>query len=103
MDYQINDSNGHTVLQCNGRLTISDRAQVDSIVAQMFTSRGGDITVDLGNVDYIDSAGLGILLTLREKGEAQGSSVRLAGVKGDVKEMIEMASFDLLFDVTDAD
>jgi anti-anti-sigma factor len=58
-----------------------------------------EIVIDLGEVDYLDSSALGMLLLLREKAEGKGKSVALAGLKGTVKQVLEIANFGKLFAV----
>ena len=45
----------------------------------------------------MDSAGLGFLLTLREKAEGNGRTVILSKPAGAVRELLELARFDTLF------
>jgi len=55
--------------------------------------------VDMGNVDYLDSSALGMLLVLRDKvGESKGA-VRIKNPKPEVKKILEIANFDKLFTV----
>jgi len=55
------------------------------------------IIVDLSNVQYIDSAALGVMLLLRDKAKALGKQVDIANPKGAVKEVLEIANFNKLF------
>lgn len=57
------------------------------------------IVVDLSDVQYIDSAALGVLLLLRDKATAAGKKVSLANPKGTVKEVLEIANFSKLFQI----
>jgi anti-anti-sigma factor len=56
-----------------------------------------EILVDLGQVDYLDSSALGMLLLLREKSENNGKKVALTGLKGTVKQVLDIANFARLF------
>jgi anti-anti-sigma factor len=57
------------------------------------------VLVDLQQVQYIDSAALGILLLLRDKATPQGISVELANVQGAVKDVLEIANFHKIFTI----
>ncbi len=57
------------------------------------------ITVDLAAVRYMDSAALGMLLVLREKALSQGTSVLLDHCTGMVRQVLEIANFQKLFDI----
>lgn len=55
--------------------------------------------VDFTNVDYLDSSALGMLLMLRDKFRAVGKDVTLTGVKGAVKQVLDIANFGKLFQI----
>lgn len=57
------------------------------------------VRVDLQQVQYIDSAALGILLLLRDKATPQGISVELANVQGTVRDVLEIANFHKIFTI----
>lgn len=60
-----------------------------------------EIEIDFSAVDYLDSSALGMLLLLREKAEAIGKSVVLSGLKGTVKQVLDIANFGKLFAIKD--
>lgn len=55
------------------------------------------IIVNMGNVDYVDSSALGMLLVLRDKVGESKSAVRIKNIKSEVKKILEIANFDKLF------
>jgi anti-anti-sigma factor len=57
-----------------------------------------EIEVDLGGVDYIDSAALSCLLTLRDTSRMNNKTVVLSGISGDVAQVLSIANFSRLFD-----
>ncbi|MDP2433596.1 MAG: STAS domain-containing protein [Pseudomonadota bacterium] len=58
-----------------------------------------EIIIHFGEVDYLDSSALGMLLLLREKAEGTGKNVVLAGLHGTVKQVLDIANFGKLFSV----
>ncbi|MEY2632523.1 MAG: hypothetical protein RIR00_1177 [Pseudomonadota bacterium] len=58
-----------------------------------------EVVVDLSDVDYLDSSALGMLLMLRDKANTAGKSVALIGVKGSVKQVLDIANFAKLFSI----
>jgi len=57
------------------------------------------LQVDLGQVDYMDSSALGMLLMLRDKAGAAKKQVVLLNVRGNVKQVLEIANFGKLFSI----
>lgn len=87
------------VLECAGRLTIRDRKSVDRISNDITETGHSLVVIDLSRLDYIDSAGLGILLSLREGAMGHGKRIAIAGAANSVREILDIASFGSLFDI----
>lgn len=58
------------------------------------------VLVDFSGVDYLDSSALGMLLMLRDKLGGVNKEVALAGVKGNVKQVLDIANFGKLFKIS---
>lgn len=58
------------------------------------------IVVDFVGVDYLDSSALGMLLMLRDKMGGAGKEVELAGVRGNVRQVLDIANFGKLFQIS---
>lgn len=57
------------------------------------------VTVDFSGVEYLDSSALGMLLMLRDKLGGVGKDVTLTGVRGNVKQVLDIANFGKLFQI----
>jgi len=78
-----------------GRL---DASQAPS--AQAFLDRvQGTVTLDLSGLDYISSAGLGVLLKTQKRLMAAGGRLRLAGVRPHLRDIFVYSGFDKLFEI----
>jgi len=53
--------------------------------------------VDLAEVEYVDSAALGLLLLLREHAARDAHQVTLRAARGQPREVLMMAKFDRMF------
>ena len=79
----------------NGRL---DAAQAAS--AQAFLDKvQGVVTLDCKRLDYISSAGLGVLLRTHKRLLASSGKLRLAGVGPHLKDIFTYSGFDQLFEI----
>lgn len=58
---------------------------------------GRPFLVDLSGAAYIDSAGLGMLIRLREHAGGQKHSVRLHGANETIRTILQVANFTQLF------
>ncbi len=102
MKYEIIDGNGGPILVVRDQLTFADRDLFDSLIDKLLARRSPAVAVDLGGLDYMDSAGLGMLLTLRDRADQAQAQVRLLKPKGEVRELLVLACFDSLFAIADA-
>jgi anti-anti-sigma factor len=59
-----------------------------------------EIEVDLGNVDYLDSSALGMLLMLKEKADAASKRVLLSECRGTVRQVLDIANFGQIFSIS---
>ncbi len=90
------------VLNLNGRFDFHSHRDFRSAYEKvMEAAEVRDIEINFRQVDYLDSSALGMLLLLREKAEAAGKNVALAGLQGMVKQVLEIANFGKLFTVRD--
>ncbi len=55
--------------------------------------------VDLGDTEYMDSSAMGMLLQLREHSR-NGNSVSLTNANEGVREILRIANFDKLFEIS---
>ena len=60
---------------------------------------GTSVTIDLSAADYIDSAGLGMLIRLREHVGGDANRITLTGANPTVKKILEVANFGRLFTI----
>jgi len=58
--------------------------------------------VDMAELDYISSAGLGVLLKCHKRLMAGGGGLRLVQVNPHIAEILHYSGFDMLFEVVPA-
>jgi HptB-dependent secretion and biofilm anti anti-sigma factor len=87
-------------LSLNGRFDFHSHRDFRGAYERALEEAGiREIEVNFTAVDYLDSSALGMLLLLREKAEAMGKSVALSGLRGTVKQVLDIANFGKLFSV----
>ena len=82
-----------------GRL---DAAQAPA--AQAFLDRvQGVVTLDCGRLEYISSAGLGVLLKTQKRLMAAKGGLRLANVNRHLRDVFQYSGFDQIFEIEPAE
>ena len=85
------------VLRIHGDFTFEiNRAFRDAYQAQPRTTH---FEVDLREAQYMDSAGLGMLLQLREYAGGDSSRITISGASPTIRSILEIANFSRLFDL----
>jgi anti-anti-sigma factor len=98
MNTQIANTNGKSVIRLAGRFDFNaHRTFRDAYEPQLLDGSVREVEIDLGQVDYLDSSALGMLLMLKEKAEASAKAVALVNCKGTVKQVLDIANFSKLF------
>jgi anti-sigma B factor antagonist len=59
----------------------------------------GTVTLDCSRLDYISSAGLGVLLKTQKRLLASSGKLRLAGLKPHLLDVFTYSGFDQLFEI----
>ncbi|QGY42050.1 STAS domain-containing protein [Pseudodesulfovibrio cashew] len=74
-----------------GRLDAPGTAAVwDDAVAPLADGMPRSVLVDCGEVDYLDGAGLALLLKIREKAVCSGGSLELTNLTDDQQRLVEL-------------
>jgi anti-sigma B factor antagonist len=59
------------------------------------------ILVDFAKTGYIDSSGLGVLVSLAKRLRELGGDLRLANLNDDLQTLFELTKLDTLFQIAD--
>jgi anti-anti-sigma factor len=78
-----------------GRL---DATQVDK-ARQLFSSVSESRVVDFAKLDYIASAGLGVLLATQKKLSDKGCALKLVNVNKHIGDVLHLSGFDQIFEI----
>jgi anti-sigma B factor antagonist len=89
------EAGGEGVVVIKGRL---DAAQAPG--AQAFLdSVEGAVTLDMSGLDYISSAGLGVLLKTQKRLLGRSGRLKLIGVSAHLRDIFVYSGFDQLFEI----
>ena len=89
----------------DGNVVIAGRLDAAQCpVAQTFLDRvQGRVTVDCSRLEYISSAGLGVLLKTQKRLTASQGKLRLAGVSRHLCDIFRYSGFDQIFEIEAAE
>ena len=82
-------------LRLVGRFDASQTAQAQAA----FDRVAGTVRVDCSGLEYISSAGLGVLLKTQKRLGGAGGKLRLAGVSRHIRDIFVYSGFDQIFEI----
>jgi anti-sigma B factor antagonist len=89
-----------SVLALSGELTLDDGdLAFGRYVDEMIAAGRHQIVVDLANVSYIDSAGVGMLVTESKQVTEQGGAMRLARLTARSHHLFAMLKLKFVFEI----
>jgi anti-sigma B factor antagonist len=90
------------------RLTVSGCDAIDSANAADVKSEAlrllgdvPDVVVDLTGVEFLDSAGVGVLVGLFKNSRLRGGRARFCGMSPGVRSVLELIQLDRIFEIYD--
>ncbi|MBI1954310.1 MAG: STAS domain-containing protein [Proteobacteria bacterium] len=101
MIYNLKSIGNQTSIELKGRLTFSDYATFREMLQIFSENPVKKCFFNLSELEFIDSAGLGMLLIARDKIQTTKGHLILKGAQGQVKKMLDLGRFDSLFILED--
>lgn len=93
----VTDSTVHATLR--GSFVFSDNGAFKPLLDHAANSVVSQITLDLSALEFIDSAGLGMLLLLRDACDKHKKRLTLRHPFGQVKKVFDLSRFEHLFTI----
>ncbi len=93
-------NDGVAVLKVEGQLIVGNRQELKGMVQDGLDSGERKFVIDCTQTGYIDSSGLGALVSLSKKVREQGGELRIAGLNEDLRALFELTKLDTLFHIS---
>ena len=93
---------GVVVIEVDGQLIVGNRQELKQQVLDALEGGARKFLIDFTRTGYIDSSGLGVLVSLSKKIREEGGDLRLAGLNEDLKTLFELTKLDTLFAITES-
>jgi anti-sigma B factor antagonist len=89
------------VIEVEGQLIVGNRQELKQKVLDESEAGARKILVDFAKTAYIDSSGLGVLVSLAKRLRELGGDLRLANLNDDLQTLFELTKLDTLFQIAD--
>ena len=99
MDISRKISDGISIIMIKGNMSADaiehTRKEIEAIAAV----DGIELVLDLKEVEFIDSAGIGAIVYMVKRCRRSGGSVKIANVQGQVRDVFRMAGLDKALEI----
>jgi anti-sigma B factor antagonist len=86
------DRDGWTVVRASGDLDLTTAPRLREQVVKVVTSGQPNVVLDLEEVDFVDSTGLGVIVGLLKRTRSQGGDLRLVSTRRSLQKVLELTS-----------
>ena len=91
---------GVTIVRIVGQLIVGNRQELKTMIQEGLDRGERKFLIDCSETGYIDSSGLGALVSLAKKVREQDGELRIAGLNEDLRSLFELTKLDTLFPIS---
>ena len=101
IDYQINKETKTKTFVLEGELDVHNVKNLKSAVSESLENEEGwSYILDLGNVSYLDSSGLGMLVYIKKEITHEEGNLKIINVQSQVFNVFKLTRLDEFFDIS---
>lgn len=82
-----------------GEIDIYTSEDFKDILLKLIEEKNIDIKIIGTSLDYIDSTGLGVLISVLKQMKEQGTTIIISDIKPSIKKLLELTSLDKVFTI----
>jgi anti-sigma B factor antagonist len=90
------------IVDVEGQLIVGNRQELKQKILDELEHGARKFLVDFAQTGYIDSSGLGVLVSLSKRIRENSGELRLANLNDDLKTLFELTKLDTLFQIADS-
>lgn len=94
---EIRRNSEATVITLRGDIDLHHVPQVHPVLLEECAQKPARLIIDLAEVGYMDSSGVGVLVHAFQKTKANGGKLRLVGMNPRVRGIFEITKLDKYF------
>ncbi len=89
---------GVVIIDCYGKIVMGEETALLRHQVKDLLSQSRQIVLNLADVNYIDSSGLGTLVGLYSSARNTGGEIKLAALTGRVKDVLQITKLGSIFE-----
>ena len=101
MDITRRESGNIVLLDINGEIDLYNAPEIKDIISGLIEEQKYSIIINLDKVSYIDSSGIGALISSLSNLKKYQGGLKIINVAGSVKKVFELTKLTSFFEIFD--
>lgn len=90
------------IVVVDGQLVVTNRQDFKQQIIERIDAGTRKVVIDFASAAYVDSSGLGVLVSLAKRVRESGGQLRLCGLNEDLRVLFELTRLDTVFQILPA-
>lgn len=99
MGIEAERANGTVIAKADGRIDSSNSREFHSELEAVVADSDGALVLDFGEVTYISSAGMRVILITAKSLQKSGTKFALCSMNDDIREVFKISGFDKIIEI----
>ncbi|MFD1415161.1 STAS domain-containing protein [Oceanobacillus jeddahense] len=99
LSVNVQEESNVTVLEVSGEIDAYTAPELKESLMPLIKESDNEVEVDLENVQYMDSTGLGVFVSALKASKESGSHFSVKNVQGRVYRIFEITGLDEIIDI----
>ena len=97
MSFNLIRNDDVLLVEVDGQLVVTNRQEFKQAILDAVEQGARTVVIDFARTGYIDSSGLGALVSLSKRVRDAGGDIRLASLHDELRTLFELTRLDQLF------
>jgi anti-sigma B factor antagonist len=98
---ETHEVDGVTIVNCQGRIVFGEESTYLRENLKRILTSSRHVVLNLANVSYIDSGGLGTLVGVYSSARSSGADIKLTGLGQRLRDVLQITKLVTVFEVYD--
>ena len=99
VDVSFKDLGEHKIVEVSGEVDLYNVSELKKSLFSITNGEFSSVIVDMSNVSYMDSSGIGALVASQKKMRANNGNFALLNIHEDVLNILKLATLDKFFKI----